>query len=230
MQFHRNISRAVRLGFLALLLTTIGCASSPIPRSPHASLLQCQPAANLDNVHVIFVESPADLGHWGRFDDVCYSMQQLGLDNTVFFKPRVNGHSCDLAEYIRNVRRQNPNSRVMLVGWSMGSLYIRKTLKLLDQTGDRVDTVVYLDSVFLTYADSRGHPANADRVLLIYRSHKSPPQCIPNSEVQYINCQYHLPVAHCPATIDSLVQEALALSATAPPTDRLSSSPTSPTE
>ena len=216
MRFHQIISRAVRLIVIALMISTVGCASCPIPRSPHASLLENQPAANLDNVHVIFVESPADLGHWGRLDEVYCSMQQLGLENAVYFQPGINGHTYDLANHIRNVRNQNPNSRIMLVGWSMGCLYIRKTLLELDQTCDRVETVVYLDSLLLKIADYTGHPANADHVLLIYRSHTSPPQCIPNSEVQCVDCWTHLPVAHHRDTVDSLVQEALALSTASP--------------
>lgn len=217
MRFHRIISRVLRLTFVTLLLTTLGCASCPIPCSPHASLLRCQPACNLDNVHVICVESPADLGHWGRLDDVCCSLRQLGLNNAVYFRPVIDGHSCDLAQYVRNVRQQNPNSRVMLVGWSMGCLYIRKALLDLDRTCEGVETVVYLDSLFLKFADFTGHPDNADRVLLVYRSHKSPPRCIPNSEVQCVGCWFHLPLCHHKETVDSLVQEAIALSSAGHP-------------
>jgi len=206
--------RTLKLGMVACLLAVGGCASGPIPRSPSASLLQSQPAERLEDVHVIFVESPADLGHWGRLEEVCCSLRRLGLHNAVYFEPIVDGCSCDLANYVRNIRVENPDSRIMLVGWSMGALYVRDALIALDDCCEGVETVVYLDSGFLTLGDYVGlpHPDNADRVVLIYRSHQSPPGCIPNSVVQCVDSFFHLPVAHHPDTVDSIVQEAFTLS------------------
>lgn len=210
-------SRTLGLALLVTCLTISGCASCPIPSSPHAMLLQSQPPSNLDDVHVIFVESPADIGHWGRLEEVCCSMRQLGLRNAVYFEPIIDGDSDDLVEQIRDIRDENPNSRIMLVGWSIGSLCVKGALVALDRCGEGVETVVYIDSDFLKICDFTGHPDNADRVLLIYRSHKSPPRCIPNSEVQCVASWFHLPVAHHRDTVDSLVQEAFALSAAGQP-------------
>lgn len=204
--------RSLGLALLATCMSVGGCATCPIPSSPHSALLQSQPPSNLDDVHVIFVESPADLGHWGRLEEVCCSMRQLGLNNAVYFKPILDGGSCDLVEYIRDVRDENPNSRIMLVGWSLGTLFVKSALATLDQCGEGVESVVYIDSGFLKLSDITGHPANADRVLLIYRAHTSPPSCIPNSEVQCVDSWFHLPVAHHRDTINSIVQEALELS------------------
>lgn len=206
--------RTLKLGVVVWLLAVAGCASGPIPRASTAPLLQSQPAENLEDVHVIFVESPADLGHWGRLEEVCCSLRRLGLHNAVYFEPMVDGCSCDLADYVRDIRAENPHSRIMLVGWSLGALYVKDALIALDDCCEGVETVVYIDSGFLTLSDFLGppHPDNADRVVLIYRSHQSPPSCIPNSVVQCVDSFFHLPVAHHPDTVDSIVQEAFALS------------------
>lgn len=207
------ILRGFGLALLATCISAGGCATCPIPSSPHAALLQSQPPSNLDDVHVIFVESPADLGHWGRLEEVCCSMRQLGLRNAVYFEPILDGSSCDLVEYIRDIRDENPNSRIMLVGWSMGALCVKSALVTLDQCGEGVESVVYIDSGFLRLSDFTGHPRNADRVLLIYRANQSVPRCIPNAEVQCVDSWFHLPVAHHRDTIDALVQEAADLAA-----------------
>lgn len=197
-------------------LAVSGCASGPIPSSPHAMILQSQPASSLDNVHVVFVESPADVGHWGRIEEVCCSMRQMGLRNAVYFQPIIDGNGCDLAEYVRDIRSENPNSQVMLVGWSIGSLCVKEALTILDEDCDGVETVVYIDSGFLKLSDFTGHPDNADRVVLIYRAHQSPPRCIPNAEVRCVDEWFHLPVAHHRDTVDQLVQEAIDLTASGP--------------
>lgn len=206
-----TLMRSLGLALLTACLSAGGCATCPIPSSPYAALLQSQPPSNLDNVHVIFVESPADLGRWGRLEEVCCSMRQLGLRNAVYFEPIHDGGSCGLVEYIRDIRDQNPNSRIMLVGWSMGTLCVKSALETLAQCCEGVESVVYIDSGFLKLSDFTGHPDNADRVLLIYRANASPPRCIPNSEVQCVDSWFHLPVAHHRDTVDSLVQEALGL-------------------
>lgn len=212
MRWSRINSRTLGLLMLAACLSISGCASCPIPSSPHASLLERQPSSNLDNVHVIFVDSLADVGHWGRIEEVCCSMRELGLRNAVYFEPFFDGADRGLVEYIRGIRAENPNSRIMLVGWSLGSQCVKNALVTLDQCCEGIETVVYLDSLFLTLSDFTGHPDNADRVLLIYRANQSAPRCIPNSEVQCVDCWCHLPVPYHRDTIDSLVQEALALS------------------
>ena len=209
--------RMLGLALFATCLSTSGCATCPIPSSPHAALLQSQPLSNLDDVHVIFVDSLADLGHWGRLEEVCCSMRQLGLRNAVYFEPFFDGADHGLVEYIRGIRAENPNSRIMLVGWSLGSLCVKNALVALDECCEGVETVVYIDSGFLTLSDFTGHPDNADRVLLIYRAHASPPRCIPNAEVQCVDSWFHLPVAHHRDTVDSLVQEALDLSTAGQP-------------
>src|SRR5258706_14870426 len=50
-------------GLLSVCAVLCGCASDPIRCSPLAGELQSRPQEILDDVHVIFVESPADLCH-----------------------------------------------------------------------------------------------------------------------------------------------------------------------
>lgn len=187
-----------------------GCVAAPIPTSRYAFQLESRSAQSLDNVHVIFVESTADVGHFGRIEDVCSEMRDMGLRNAVYFEPFVDGGACELAEHIRNVRAENPQARIMLVGWSIGTVCVKNTLLELDTHGESVDTIVYIDSTTIILSDLTGHPENYDRAVLIYRR-GYPMPTLPRSVSRCINETFHLPVGHNERTIDQLVLEATRL-------------------
>ena len=195
---------------IAVSAVLCGCATCPIPTSRYAMLLESRPEQSLDNVHVIFVESPADIGHFGRIEEVCCEMRDMGLRNTVYFEPLVDGNWCELAEYVREVRAENPNSRIMLVGWSIGTLFVKNALKELEAEGESVDTIVYIDSFTIKLSDLTGHPENYDRAVMIYRRGHCMP-CLPRSVVRCVDECFHLPVGHNEQTIDQLVLEATRL-------------------
>lgn len=187
-----------------------GCVTAPLPVSRYAFQLESRSEQSLDNVHVIFVESPADIGHAGRIEDVCCEMQDMGLRNAVYFEPFVDGGSCELAQYVRGVRAENPHARIMLVGWSIGTVFVKNALKELETLGETVDTIVYIDSTTIILSDLAGHPENYNRAVLIYR-HGHPMPSLPNSVSRCIDEWFHLPVAHNERTIDQLVLEATRL-------------------
>jgi pimeloyl-ACP methyl ester carboxylesterase len=172
--------------------------------------LESRSAQSLDNVHVIFVESPADIGHVGRIEDVCCEMQDMGVRNAVYFEPFVDGGSCELAQYVLSIRAQNPQARIMLVGWSIGTVFVKNALTELDAHGESVDTIVYIDSTTIILSDLNGHPENYDRAVLIYRRGRLMPS-LPNSVSRCVDELFHLPVAHNERTIDQLVLEATRL-------------------
>lgn len=198
-------------GVLAVFTALSGCASCcPIPTSRFAFELEGRSERSLEEVHVIFVDSPADIGHVGRIEDVCCEMRDMGLQNAVYFEPLVDGTWCELADYVRGIRAENPNCRIMLVGWSVGSLFVKNALKELEADGESVDTIVYIDSFTIKISDITGHPENYDRAVLIYRcGHPMP--CLPNTVVRCVDEWFHLPVGHHEQTIDQLVQEAIRL-------------------
>lgn len=198
-------------GVLAVCTALSGCAAyRPIPTSRFAFELERRSEQSLDNVHVIFVESPADVGRWGRIEEVCCEMRDMGLRNAVYFEPLIDGSWCELANDVRDIRAENPNSRIMLVGWSMGSMFVKNALTELEADGESVDTIVYLDSMTIKLSDITGHPENYDRAVLIYRrGHPMP--CLPNSVSLCVDECHHLPVGHHERTIDQLVQEAIRL-------------------
>ncbi|MCX7423024.1 MAG: hypothetical protein NT013_26305 [Planctomycetia bacterium] len=187
-----------------------GCAAAPLPVSRYAFQLESRPAESLDNVHIIFVESNADIGHAGRIEEVCCELRDMGLRNAVYFEPFVDGGSCDLAEHIRGVRSENPAARIMLVGWSIGTLCVKNTLIELDAHCESVDTIVYIDSTTIILSDFTGHPENYDRAVLIYRRGYPMPS-LPRSVSRCIDEVFHLPVGHNERTIDQLVLEATRL-------------------
>ena len=51
MRWKLILLRTLGLALFATCLSTSGCATCPIPSSPHASLLERQPSSNLDDVH-----------------------------------------------------------------------------------------------------------------------------------------------------------------------------------
>jgi len=161
-------------------------------------------------VHVVFVESPVDLWHIGKLEQVCCAMRGMGLRNAVYFNPYHDGW-LKLNEYVQDIRAENPNSRIMLVGWSIGTLFVEGALKRLDANGESIETVVYIDSKVIKLWELLGHPDNYDRMVLIHRRHHRPPCSFANAVVRYVDCFFHLPCAHQPQTVDQLVMEAIRL-------------------
>lgn len=187
-----------------------GCVAAPLPTSRYAFQLESRSAESLDNVHVIFVESTADVAHAGRIEEVCCELHDMGLRNAVYFEPFVDGGSCDLAQYIRGVREENPAARFMLVGWSLGTVCVKNTLNELDIHGESIDTIVYIDSTSIVLSDFTGHPENYDRAVLIYRR-GYPMPTLPRSVSRCVDEIFHLPMGHSERTIDQLVLEATRL-------------------
>lgn len=195
---------------LAICLVLCGCVLSPVP-SPRAAVgLLAQPTSTLDDVHVIFVESILDFGHLGRLDDVCLSMRQHGV-NAVYFNPIEDGNGCDLFDYVQGVRAENPNARIMLVGWSFGAIHVKHALEHFEDCGEPIDTVVYIDSAFLKLSEFTGHPDGADRVVLVYRSLLTPMPLISDSEVLCVDTLWHRGITRHPCVIDRLYAEAARL-------------------
>jgi hypothetical protein len=106
------------------------------------------------------------------------------------------------------MRREDDGTRIALVAWSGASLWVWDGLTELDETGERVDLIVYLDSNWIKKrVIEQGHPENFGRAVLIYRSDNPPVEGVPRSVVRLANTTNHLAVAAHPDTIQALSEE-----------------------
>jgi thioesterase domain-containing protein len=109
-----------------------------------------------------------------------------------------------LLEEIRAAQAADPAGRIILAGWSGGSLTAWDVANELATRGERLDALVYLDSAWIKRrVRERGHPANADRILLVYRRRHEPPP-IEGAEHVTVPTSNHLAVATHPVTFEAL--------------------------
>ena len=187
----------------ALLLVAAGCAT--VGGSKPDSHIETLPAEAKDSVHVIFVNSPLDILQVGRLAGVASYFRSRGFEHSSF---QYLSSGSKLAGEVRDLRREDDGARIALVAWSGASLWVWDALKELDETGERVDLIVYLDSNWIKKrVSNEGHPDNFDRAVLIYRSDNLPVEGVPNSVIRRAETTNHLAVAAHPDTIETLGEE-----------------------
>jgi hypothetical protein len=191
------------LGLSALLLVAAGCAA--VSGSAAEGALEALSVEAKDRVHVIFVNSPLDVLQIGRLAGVASYFRSAGFEHSSFL---YLSSGPGLAKDVREIRNEDRGARIALVAWSGASLWVWDALTELDETGERVDLIVYLDSNWIKkrVAD-RGHPENFDRAVLIYRSDNPPVKEVPNSVVTRVGTTNHLAVAAHPDTVQALSEE-----------------------
>ncbi|WP_298859924.1 hypothetical protein [uncultured Gimesia sp.] len=199
--------------FLAMMLLLIpglsGCAH--LCPSPVAQEVAYQSEESREHVYVIFVESPVDVGKWGGLPELTEYFQECGIRHTYYFNPYKEGiNGKNLAEFVRQIHC-DPKARVMLVGWSYGSMISLKAIHNLAETGNSIDTMVYLDSFSLRLAGGESQPDNVGKTVLIYRSHINPPKGFACPDTHYIDVLSHLNLPMAPHTVDVLLSEAACL-------------------
>lgn len=206
-----NVPRAPILcslfGLLLLSAAMNGCTSIASPCPVLVSELQNRPQQNLDDVHVIFVDSP----FLPKLSPICCEMRKRGMNNAIYFDPFRDGGGCVLSKHVRDIRAENPNSRIMLVGWSFGALSIKSTLEHLDVDCEGIDTIVYIDSSLIKLCHLTGHPDNYDRAVMIYRSVHRPPRCLRYDAIRCVDTWFHGSVPGNAGTINQLYEEAIRL-------------------
>ena len=129
------------LGLLALLLVAAGCAT--VGGSTPASDIERLPVEAKDRVHVIFVNSPLDVLQIGRLAGVASYFRSRGFQHSGF---QYLSSGPKLAGEVRDLHLEDDGARIALVAWSGASLWVWDALKELDETGERVNLIVYLDS------------------------------------------------------------------------------------
>jgi len=191
------------LVLLVLLTVAAGCAT--VGGSTPDSDIETLPVESKDRVHVIFINSPLDVLQIGRLAGVASYFRSKGFQNSSF---HYLSSGPKLAGEIRGLRREDDGARIALVAWSGASLWVWDALKELDETGERVDLIVYLDSNWIKKrVSNEGHPDNFDRAVLIYRSDNPPVEGVPNSVIRRVETTNHLAVAAHPDTVQALGEE-----------------------
>jgi len=194
-------------GLPVLLLAAFGCAT--VGGSAADSGIDLLSGEAKHRVHVIFINSPLDVLQVGRLAGVASHFRSRGFEHSSF---HYLSSGPKLAGEVRDLRRSNGGSRIALVAWSGASLWVWDALKELDETGERVDLVVYLDSNWIKKRVAEdGHPDNFDRAVLIYRSDNPPVEGVPNSVVRRAETTHHLAVAAHPDTVKALGEELIRL-------------------
>ncbi len=205
------------LAMLFLFVSFVGCAH--LSPSPMASRLASQPAESREHVYVIFVESPADLGQWGGLPQLSEYFRKCGLCQSYYFNPYVEGMDGKyLAAFVRRIR-QDPKARVMLVGWSFGSIISLDAIHELAESRTCIDTMVYLDSWSLKLIGGEAQPNNVGRTVLVYRSHNEFPDGFPCPVKHTVDVCRHLNLPMAPHTVDVLFAEATRLASSVQKTD-----------
>lgn len=194
-------------GLLVCCALSTGCQRLPV--SSLEGQLALMPEASREHVYVYLVEPPGDIFHRGRIPELARRLHRSGYAQAEYFAVLQDGSGKKLAERVRLARENDPEARIMLVGWSGGSKTIFKALKALEPDGVVVDRVVYIDDDWLKSKSRQkdGHPENVTRTVLIYRHENPPPQGIPNAVLHVAADRKHRTVATNPSVYNVLLTE-----------------------
>ncbi len=167
-----------RLGRLCVLLPaavgvlSLGCASTRPGETVHAVLPIAPPRAEVlnvsrqlpdgarDRVHV-FLLNGADPVNFCDFRGLSHYVTALGYRNVTYGQMWDNAR-CE--EAVRKLRRDDPQARVVLVGYSAGVYLVRDITRDLGRDGVQVDLLFYLGGDLLTNAPE-DKPGNAARIV-----------------------------------------------------------------
>jgi len=127
---------------------------------------QCQCSSDQAPL-IIFIGADRDVGKWGKLPEVTAKFCRCGY-SAVYFDPWKQLHDDELlASWIRHAVKCR-GRRIMLVGWSYGTVVGLKALRIVAREGIRVDTFIELDCFNLNrHMGKCVHPSNADRVVVI---------------------------------------------------------------
>ncbi len=97
----------------------------------------------------------------GNFNGFCDYLREEGFENTYFH----HIHTCwGVGRQIRQIRCEDPEARIVVIGFSAGCWCARCLADSLARDGTRVDLLVYLSGDYVKNTP-RWHPDNVCRVL-----------------------------------------------------------------
>lgn len=99
----------------------------------------------------------------GNFNGLCSYLREEGYENTYFGQLYTSHFYCSK---IRKIIADDPSAKVVLIGFSLGTNYVRCMANMLAKDGVKIDLLVYLggDTIFDTPSSC---PENVCRVLNI---------------------------------------------------------------
>lgn len=99
----------------------------------------------------------------GNFNGLCQYFKKQGFENTRFAQPYTY---FGFADEIRQVRHNDPEARIALIGFSLGANMVRDIANDLERDGTKVDLLVYMvgDTIKNT---PYSRPANVCRIVNI---------------------------------------------------------------
>jgi hypothetical protein len=145
-----NTHRQIRLALAALLLAV---ASAFAVNEAPTRLPQPGPRSR---VHVVLIDG-FDPAHMCHFDSIVAKLHSWGYKNDHYYQWR---ESDEAADRIRAIRAEEPQARIVLVGYSRGSITARNVANAVQGEGIQIDLLVYLGADLLKDSP-RNCPGNA---------------------------------------------------------------------
>lgn len=204
-----QLSNAAFLAATLGVFSLAGCAS--VPNSHLADDCAARAGCCRDNVYVIFVDSPFDICRLAGVPKIADSFKEMGFNNTLWFDYHTHGDDDVLADWIRDIKGKQPDSRIMLVGYSTACLMVEDAIERVNEDGIWIDSAAYLDSYWYRELRDSDRPQNSGRSMLIYRSGTVLPVGFPNVEAHSVPETNHFKAPCNPYCYDALLAEAIRL-------------------
>jgi hypothetical protein len=209
----KAVASGATSGIFLLLLCILCCSGCLVVSSTPALVRHRWVEADCARTtHIIIVDSPADPCRIGSLEQLSGDIRRAGFRNVSFFNPWTDGDAEALASKIRGIKQRCDHSKVVLIGWSMGTLWIRDAAARLEPCGVQVDSFINLDSSFYRMQGG-ATPANICRNLLIYREQNTLPDGVHNARVVRVDESMHLAVPTNWRTVQAILCELQAVSA-----------------
>lgn len=125
------------------------------------------PADGREHVHT-FIVNGLDPLQLGNLNGMTGYLRRLGFPQT-HFEPMLGYRATK--RQIREIRQNDPDAKIVLVGYSLGAGVVRRLANDLQKEGIAVDRVVYLGGDFIPNSEG-SRPSNVARVVNI-RGHGS---------------------------------------------------------
>jgi hypothetical protein len=147
-----------------------GCMSCfhPVePPQPHlADACQTVPVACRNHVHV-FLMNGLDPTNYGNLTGLRDYVQELGFSKTYYGQLF---HAAWFEREIRRIHEDDPDARIVLIGFSLGVQEMHSVAEDLNQDGIPVDLLVFLSGNHPVWFMPCERPANVHRVVNILAS------------------------------------------------------------
>jgi pimeloyl-ACP methyl ester carboxylesterase len=161
---------SVRLGIVlvAAVLGSLGNRAAgwgrfhPVPSGTASVIQQCEqaPADGREHVHIYFING-ADPLCLGNLNGLADRIRAMGFPNTHF---RQCWQCRNLCREVAAIRQQDPDAKIMLIGFSYGAVRARQMAQTLAKERIWVDSLVYVAGDFIKNSPDSS-PSNVGHVV-----------------------------------------------------------------